>query len=53
MDDHKVAVANDELAIWHRDGAVVLDRFFDADTIAAVRADCDALFAGRGQRGDG
>ncbi|MBA3880437.1 MAG: hypothetical protein C0500_12060 [Sphingobium sp.] len=52
MDDHKVAVANDDLAIWHRDGAVVLDRFFDAGTIAAVRADCDALFAGRGQRGD-
>lgn len=43
---------DDRLATWRRDGAAVLDRFFNADTIAAVRADCDTLFAGRGQRGD-
>ena len=41
-----------DLATWHRDGAVVLDRFFTADEIAPVRADCDTLFAGRGQRGE-
>ena len=33
-----------QLAQWHRDGAVVLDRFFPAEQIAAVRADCDLLF---------
>jgi hypothetical protein len=35
------------IATWRRDGAVVLDRFFDAETIAGVCADCDALFAAR------
>lgn len=37
------------LAQWHRDGAVVLDRFFTPDHIAAVRADCDQIF-GLGDR---
>ncbi|OYW21600.1 MAG: hypothetical protein B7Z43_09995 [Sphingomonas sp. 12-62-6] len=37
----------ESLTTWHRDGAVVLDRFFTDDEIAAVRADCDAIFAGR------
>ena len=32
---------------WRRDGAVLLDRFFAPDAIAAVAADCDALFAAR------
>ena len=42
----------DDLATWHRDGAVVLDRFFSEEEIAPVRADCDTLFAGRGNRGE-
>ncbi len=37
----------DPIAVWHRDGAVVLDRFFTPDEIAPVRGDCDALFAAR------
>ncbi len=36
-----------DLATWHRDGAVVLDRFFSAAEINPVRADCDTIFAGR------
>lgn len=51
MDDG-TAATRDDLATWHRDGAVILDRFFSEDEIAPVRADCDALFDGRGQRGD-
>ena len=51
MDD-STAATRDDLAIWHRDGAVILDRFFGEDEIAPVRADCDALFDGRGQRGN-
>lgn len=43
---------SEALATWHRDGAVILERFFDAAEIAPVRADCDTLFAGRGSRGD-
>lgn len=37
---------DERITAWHRDGAVVLDRFFDAETIAAVRADCDTIFGG-------
>lgn len=48
---HRTAGWDRDLAQWRRDGAVVLDRFFAADQIAAVRADCDVLFAGCGQRG--
>lgn len=33
-----------DLATWHRDGAVILSRFFSEAEIAPVRADCDALF---------
>lgn len=40
------------LSDWHRDGAVVLDRFFSADEIAPVRADCDTIFAGRAKAAD-
>ena len=36
-----------QVATWHRDGAVILDRFFPSDQIKAVEADCDALFAAR------
>ena len=36
-----------DLATWHRDGAVVLDRFFSPEEITPVRADCDTIFAGR------
>ncbi|MBX9796714.1 phytanoyl-CoA dioxygenase family protein [Sphingomonas sp.] len=43
---------DERIAAWRRDGAVVLDRFFDADTIAAVRADCDALFGGAAKAGE-
>ncbi len=39
------------IATWRRDGAVLLDRFFEVDTIAAVRADCDALFGGPARAG--
>lgn len=37
----------DPVTAWRRDGAVILDRFFPEDQIAAVRADCDALFGDR------
>lgn len=37
----------DDIAIWQRDGAVVLDRFFTTEEIKPVEADCDALFAAR------
>ena len=41
-----------DVAIWQRDGAVILDRLIDPADIVAVRADCDTLFAGReGQSG--
>ncbi len=36
---------------WRRDGGVVIERFFDADEVAAVRADFDRLFA-RASGGD-
>jgi hypothetical protein len=36
--------AAEDLAAWRRDGGVVLDRFFTADEIEPVRADCDTLF---------
>lgn len=52
MDAIAADAALDDLAVWHRDGAVVLDRFFGADEIAPVAADCDTLFAGRGQPGE-
>lgn len=37
----------DALCTWQRDGAVVLNRFFSAEEIAPVTADCNKLFAGR------
>lgn len=52
MDAIAADAALDDLAAWHRDGAVVLDRFFSADEIAPVAADCDTLFTGRGQPGE-
>ena len=52
MDSLASDAALDDLAIWHRDGAVILDRFFSAEEIDPVRTDCDVLFAGRGNRGD-
>ena len=42
--DHRLAA---DLATWRRDGGVVLDRFFSADEIQPVAADCDALFLAR------
>ncbi|MBA4046968.1 MAG: hypothetical protein C0476_00335 [Sphingomonas sp.] len=52
MDAVSTQATLDDIAIWHRDGAVLLDQFFSFEEIAAVRADCDTLFAGRGQAGD-
>lgn len=52
MSDDGDAGHAQKLASWHRDGAVILDCFFGEDEISAVRADCDALFAGRGTRGE-
>ena len=40
------------LATWRRDGGVVLDRFFTAEEIDPVRADCDALFLTRRRNQD-
>lgn len=42
----------DAITLWHRDGAVVLDRLFAPGDIDPVRADCDALFAGRQRSAD-
>ncbi|MFM9828547.1 MAG: phytanoyl-CoA dioxygenase family protein [Sphingomonas sp.] len=44
MGEHGIA---EDLARWHHDGAVILEHFLSPDEIAPVRADCDALFAGR------
>lgn len=45
--DRDTVDTTDPIAIWRRDGAVVLDRFFTAEEITPVEADCDALFAAR------
>lgn len=47
MDAISSTAALDDVTRWRRDGAVILDRFFDADEIGAVVTDCDALFAAR------
>lgn len=35
---------NSALKTWHREGAVLLDRFIDEEEIMAVRDDCDSFF---------
>ncbi len=50
-DDGAATRATAELTSWLSDGAVILDRFFGAEQIAAVRADCDALFVAPGDAG--
>ena len=42
---------SDHLAAWRRDGAVVIEGFFTADEVAAVRADFELVF-GRAEGGD-
>jgi hypothetical protein len=41
----------EHLAAWRRDGAVVIESFFNADEIAAVRADFDIIYGPSEQAG--
>ena len=46
------AVTDQQIAQWHKDGAVVIEDFFAAEEIAPIYADYQAQYGVQGQ-GDG